>query len=191
MTTGAAPKSRISIIALIMIGAGLLILGVAALVMLPALKSGAGLDDEITAVPSAVNYPAPQVDLSDLQNNPVSLSNSLGKVVLINQWATWCPPCQREMPTLQAYYEAHQDKDFTIIAIDEGESAGTVAKFVNEYELTFPIWQDPQQVSLEIFGYDGLPSSYVVDRQGNVRLVWFGAINREMLEKHVTPLIEE
>lgn len=191
MATGATPKSHASTIALTMIGAGLLILGVAALEMLPGLKSGAGSSEEITAVPSAVNYPAPQVNLSDLQGNLVSLSDSLGKVVLINQWATWCPPCKAEMPTLQAYYEAHQDKDFTIIAIDEGEPEGTVERFVEEYGLTFPVWQDPQQKSLQIFGYDGLPSSYVVDREGNVRLVWFGAINREMLEKHVTPLIEE
>ncbi len=190
MATGAAPKSRTSIIALILIGAGLVVLGVAAWVMLPGLKSATGID-EITAVPSAVNYPAPQVNLSDLQNNPVSLSDSLGKVVLINQWATWCPPCKAEIPTLQAYYDAHRDKDFTIIAIDEGEPTGTVARFVEEHRLTFPVWQDPQQISLEIFGYDGLPSSYVVDREGNVRLVWFGAINRKMLEKYVTPLIEE
>lgn len=95
------------------------------------------------------------------------------------------------MPTLQAYYEAHQDKAFQVIAIDEGETVGTVAKFVGDYGLTFPVWIDPEQISLDAFGYDGLPSSYVVDREGTVRLVWIGGISREMLEKHVTPLLQE
>ena len=111
--------------------------------------------------------------------------------MLVNHWAIWCLPCKAEMPTLQEYHVAHQDKDFSVIAIDEGEPVGTVSKFVGDYGLSFPVWLDPEQVSLDIFGYDGLPSSYVLDRGGMVRLVWIGAISREMLEEHVTPLIEQ
>lgn len=191
MATGAASQRRTSIVALVLIGAGLITLGLAAMFLIPKLQSGVGSAKEISAVPQVVNYAAPEVNLKDLQGNLVSLSDSLGKVVLVNHWATWCPPCKAEMPILQEYHVAHQDKDFSVIAIDEGEPVGTVSKFVGDYGLSFPVWLDPEQVSLDIFGYDGLPSSYVLDRGGMVRLVWIGAISREMLEEHVTPLIEQ
>jgi len=112
-------------------------------------------------------------------------------VLLVNHWATWCPPCKAEMPTLQAYYEKHGDQGFTIIAIDAGEPATEVEKFVKSHTLTFPVWLDPTQVATVVFRNPGLPSSYVIDRKGNVRLAWAGAISQKTLEKYVTPLVEE
>jgi cytochrome c biogenesis protein CcmG, thiol:disulfide interchange protein DsbE len=146
---------------------------------------------EITAVPQRVEYPAPDLTLTDLEGNSVSLVDLQGRVVLVNNWATWCPPCRAEMPTLDAYYQAHKEKGFTLVAVDSGEPAEVVDRFVENYSLSFPIWLDPSAKALRAFRNNSLPSSYVVDREGIIRLAWTGAISRDMLEKHVTPLLEK
>ena len=89
---------------------------------------------------------------------------------------------------LSGYHAAEHQ---TVNAIEAGEPVDEVQVFVDDYGLTFPVWPDPTLQATAAFRNPGLPSSYVIDRQGNVRLAWAGAINRQMLEKHVTPLLEE
>jgi peroxiredoxin len=177
------------ILAMALIGAGLVVIGVAAWLLLPGLI--AGRPTELTAIPAQVNYLAPDLSLTDLQGNPVSLSDFRGQTVLVNNWATWCPPCKEEMPELQAYYEARQGQGFTIVAIEAGDPAAEVSDFVRRFGLTFPVWIDPTLKATAAFRNPGLPSSYVIDASGRVRLAWAGAINREKLEQYVTPLLEE
>lgn len=177
-------------LALFLVGLGLLVLGGAGLLLLPGLVQ-AEEDQDLSHVPAKVNYPAPDLILSDLGGEAVSLSDYRGQVTLVNNWATWCPPCRAEMPALQAFYEAHRDQGFTVIAIDAGETASEVRKFTAEYGLSFPVWLDPQQQALVAFKNLSLPSSYVIDRLGTVRLAWSGAVSMETLEKYVTPLIKE
>jgi peroxiredoxin len=96
------------------------------------------------------------------------------------------------MPTLQAYHDKYQDRGFSIIAINDGDPAPDVIQFVEEYQLTFPVWLDPTYIATEdAFKTMNLPSSFVIDRSGTVRLYWVGEINSKMLEKHVTPIIKE
>jgi thiol-disulfide isomerase/thioredoxin len=114
-----------------------------------------------------------------------------GKVVLMNNWATWCPPCQAEMPELQAYYQAHSRQGFLVVAIESGENAETVTSFVQQYELSFPVWLDLQSSELDALQNWDLPSSYLVDRQGIFRMRWVGPVNMETLERYVTPLLDE
>jgi peroxiredoxin len=182
---------RAPTLALFLIGAGLVVLGGVSLGMLSVMTSRDKSQAEFSTVPYEVDYAAPETSLNDLEGTPVNLSDLRGRVVLVNHWATWCPPCRQEMPGLQDYYEAHKDQGFVTLAINQGETAETVRSFVQDYGLTFPVWLDPSQKSLAAFGYDGLPSSYVMDESGTVRLAWIGAISQGMLEKHVTPLIEE
>jgi len=180
------------ILALALIGAGLVIIGVVAFVLLsksPATASSA--PSPSLAIPARVDSPAPALSLTDLQGQPVSLADYQGQVVLVNNWATWCPPCKAEMPVLKAYYEDHRRQKFVIIGIEAGEPASEVADFVRNYALTFPVWPDPGQKALDAFHNDALPSSYVIDKAGRLRLAWTGAIRREVLEKYVTPLLEE
>jgi len=172
-----------------LVGVGLVVVGVAAWVLLPRLITRG--QASISAVPALVNYAAPELKLTDLQGNPVSLADYRGMVVLVNNWATWCPPCKEEMPTLQAYYEAHRGQNFTIIAIEAGEPANEVADFVQRYGLTFQIWTDPTLKATVAFRNPGLPSSYVIDTSGKVRLAWAGATSREALDQYVTPLLEK
>lgn len=183
-------KSKYNILALALVGAGLLIIGLVSLVLLSKPETTAASESYTSVVPVAVNFPAPVLDLTDIEGNQSSLEDYRGQVVLVNNWATWCPPCRAEMPTLEAYFQEHSQEDFTLIGIEAGDPQADVAKFVTEYQLSFPIWLDPQDDSLRGFYNASLPNSYVIDREGTVVLGWTGAISREMLEKHVTPLLE-
>jgi peroxiredoxin len=95
------------------------------------------------------------------------------------------------MPTLEAFYGDYTQSGFVIVGIDDGDPLDDIKSFIEDYGLTFPIWTDPQYLTEKTFGTMSLPSSYVIDRQGRVRLQWVGAISRAMLDKHVVPIIEE
>lgn len=176
---------------MLLIGAGLVLLGAAAYILVPGLRSTAAVSGGGVIAPALVNYAAPQLALNDLQGNLASLADYRGQVVLVNNWATWCTPCQQEMPELEAYFEKHRDQNFTIVAVEAGEPLNEVATFVKNYGLTFPVWLDPKDQAYAAFGYPGLPTSYVIDRDGKVRLEWIGAVSRAALEKYLTPLLED
>ncbi len=183
-----------NILPMALVGVGLVLLGALAWFLLPKpgeTRSTDQLDSYTWAVPVEVDYPAPELKLMNLQGQPVSLADFRGKVVLVNNWATWCPPCKDEMPTLQAYYQEHKNQDFDLVGIEAGEPVADVAEFINQLGLTFNVWPDLEQKALVAFRSYSLPSSYVIDRDGQVRLAWFGPINRKMLEEYVTPLFKE
>jgi len=147
---------------------------------------------DLTTVPAQANFASPELTLTDIQGVTHSLSDYQGQVVLVNLWATWCPPCKAEMPTLQAYHDKYADRGFTVIAINDGDPTPDVIQFVKDYSLTFPVWLDPTYIATEdAFKTMNLPSSFVIDRNGVVKLFWVGEINSKMLEKYVTPIIKE
>ena len=123
-----------------MIGIGLILVSVAVFLAIPKAQAEV-LTNNTSAQPMAVNYPAPDVRLTDLQNNPVALADFRGKIVLYNAWATWCPPCKAEMPTLEAYFQQHQQDGFVVVAIEDGEPAAEVAEFARSKGLTFPVFK--------------------------------------------------
>jgi len=150
------------------------------------------LQSGLSTVPVQVNFAAPELTLTDIQGVERSLADYRGQVVLVNLWATWCPPCKEEMPALQALYNKYVDDGFVIIAINDGDPTPDVLQFVKDYQLTFPVWLDPTYIATEqAFKTLNLPSSFVIDRNGIVRLMWVGGISGKMLDKHVTPLITE
>lgn len=176
---------------LILIGVGLIVLiGIAVY-----LQGTKGINQKALDVfllpPIEVDQPAPALTLFDLDGNEVSLSDFEGKVVLVNNWATWCPPCRQEMPEFKAYYEIYRDKGFEIVAIEAGQPEAEVRSFVEEQGLEFIILLDPKNESLITFQNSTLPNSWVIDKRGNLRMAWLGAINLPTLEKYVTPLLEE
>ena len=188
-----SPNKR-KALSLVIIGVGLIVLSGAALVILSRPSEAPAQADSgefPTVVPVQVDFAAPEINLTDLQGNPVSLSEHKGQVVLVNNWAIWCPPCKAEMPVLQSYFNDHKGQGFTIIAIEAGEPVAEVKAFTEQYGLTFPVWPDEDSQALVAFRNNSLPSSYVLDRNGQVRYTWTGAISREMLEKYITPMIEE
>lgn len=170
------------------IGIGLLLIGLA-VVLLASPSSDSRATSQSSVVPLEVNFPAPELSLQNIQGKTESLSEFKGNVILVNNWATWCPPCKAEMPTLAAYYNEHSPQGFTLIAIEAGDPVEGVAQFANDYSLKFTVWLDPDGASLKAFGNGNLPNSYVIDRTGTVRYAWTGEISRDMLEKYVTPLL--
>ncbi len=178
---------RRSLFSTVLAGTGLIILGsVLFLLLKPQSKP---VDALVT--PVEVEFPAPALELTQLGGDAVSLEAELGSILLVNMWATWCPPCKAEMPTLEAFYKKYQQAGFKIIGINDGEAQSIVESFVEKYQLTFPIWLDAEYKSERAFGTINLPSSFVIDRHGIVRLMWIGAIDDKHLEKYVTPLIKE
>jgi thiol-disulfide isomerase/thioredoxin len=181
-------SSRVQIISMMMIGLGLLATGAMFLMLL---KERDASTQDFSAVPAEVNFPAPELNLVDLSGKQVSLNDYRGNVVLVNLWATWCPPCREEMPTLQKFYEKYREDGFVLIAIDQEEPLELVQSFVNEFSLTFPVWLDEEYEAERKFNTMNLPSSYVIDRSGVVRLMWIGGISKKNLEKFVPNLILE
>lgn len=176
------------------IALGILLIGFAFMALASPKSANTAADtDEASSsvVPFPVNYAAPELSLQNINGEAESLADYREQVVLVNNWATWCPPCKAEMPTLAAYYNEHHADGFTIIAIEAGDPLEPVAQFAKDYGLKFPVWLDPNSESLQAFGNGSLPNSYVIDRSGTVRYAWTGEISRAMLEKYVTPLISE
>ena len=186
-------RSLARILPLVMAGGGLILLGTVALAYLFWSQARAsdlpgGFE---SAIPLRVDFRAPRLDLKDMDGDPVSLADYAGQVVLVNNWAFWCPPCRAELPVLERYYQDHRAQGFTIIGIESGGSAQTVSQYVEQYKLTYPIWLDPRIKAVAAFGNRSLPNSYVIDGDGQVRLTWTGPISQEMLENYVSPLLEK
>lgn len=175
---------------LIPMGLGLALI-VAAVLFMAAPKSANKAAATSAVVPVAVHFAAPELALENISGETKSLKDYQAEVVLVNNWATWCPPCKAEMPTLAAYYNEHTAAGFTIIAIEAGDPLADVLQFAQSRSLKFEVWLDPQGAALQAFGNQNLPNSYVIDRSGTVRYAWTGEISQEMLEKFVTPLITE
>jgi peroxiredoxin len=181
---------------MIMVGIGFIALGIVLFMVLNSAQAGTQDNTsngagEFTTTPIKVNYPAPELELTNLDGARSSLKDYLGSVILVNMWATWCPPCKAEMPTLQDFYEKHREEGFILIGINDGDTLDVVAPFAKEYGLTFPVWLDADHSAGQAFKAMSLPSSFVIDRAGTVRLSWVGAISAGVLEKNVTPIITE
>jgi len=112
--------------------------------------------------------PAPDFQLTNLDGELVSLSDFKGKVVVVNFWATWCPPCRAEMPSMQRAWQALQDQDVMMLAIHVGGNEDKIWSFVGDYELDFPILIDPDSAVADAWPMKGLPSTFVVDPQGRI-----------------------
>jgi peroxiredoxin len=106
--------------------------------------------------------------LTDLQGKSWTLKDLKGKVVMVNFWATWCPPCQKEMPDLEALYNQYKDQGFVILALSQDDETQKVAPFIAERKITYPIFLDPGQKIGKLFEVDGIPKSFVYDRDGKL-----------------------
>lgn len=173
-----------------LVAIGLFLIGFAVLIMASP-KAEGNTESFGSVVPMEVNYAAPELSLQNIKGETESLVDYRGSVVLVNNWATWCPPCKAEMPTLVAYHNEHKVDGFSVIAVEAGDPLDLVSQFALSFEMTFPVWLDPNGASLRTFGNGTLPNSYVIDRTGTVRYAWTGEINKAMLEKYVTRLIAE
>lgn len=129
--------------------------------------------------------PAPNFQLRDMNGRLVSLSDLQGKVILLNFWATWCGPCRVEMPAMERLYRTYSRKDFEILAVStDPQGAAVTRPFQQEIGLTFPILHDADYRVGLAYGARTLPMTFMVDRQGIVRQLIFGARDWEAPEAH-------
>lgn len=102
------------------------------------------------------------------------LADQRGKVVLINFWATWCPPCREEMPAMERLWKQHKDNGFVLLAVSVDAKTDLVPPFIGEHKLTFPVAVDSKMDIANLYGVKGLPSSFIVDPQGTMAALAIG-----------------
>ncbi len=139
-------------------------------------------------------FPAPDFDLPVLSGDSATLETYKGEFVLLNFWATWCPPCLEEMPYIEEVYQKYKDRGFTVVAIssdEEGETA--VAPFIEKLSLTFPVLLDTDKAVSSVYGAHNLPMSFILNRDGEViagavgERNWSGEEALSVLDEIITP----
>ena len=126
---------------------------------------------------------APDFTLQTLEGETVTLSNLQGQPVLVNLWATWCPPCRAGMPAMQKMYEEYKDQGFTILAVNMTyqDTTSAIEPFVQDHGLTFPILIEPKGHVGAQYQLRSLPSSFFIGRDGIIQEVVIGAPMAEAL----------
>lgn len=128
--------------------------------------------------------------LSNLNGEPVSLSDARGKITIVNFWATWCPPCREEMPHMQSFYEKHSENiemlAVNVTNMDDG--IPVIERFVQEHELTFPVLLDESGDVGMTYEVMTLPTSYILDAEGRVFQKIVGAMDEQMMNELVEAL---
>jgi peroxiredoxin len=124
--------------------------------------------------PVAAGRTAPEFTLPDLNGNMVSLKALRGKVVFLNFWATWCKPCEEEMPSMQALYDMLKERQFEILAVSvDTEGPEAVDRFVKKYGITFPVLHDRRGNVKDLYKTTGVPETFVIDQNGVIaEKVW-------------------
>ncbi len=135
----------------------------------------------------AIGYVAPDFALTTLEGEEFSLREMRGTPVVLNFWATWCGPCRRELPALQAAAERY-DGEVLIAGVDQGEAAATVQSFVDELGLTFPIPMDADMDVAQEYNVKGMPTTYFVDADGVIRHIWTGEMNSVTLAEGIAKI---
>ena len=132
-------------------------------------------------------YPAPDFTALDEAGEEVKLSDYFGKPVVLNFWASWCPPCKSEMPDFEAAFKVHDDVQFLMVNLTDGaeETVDTARQYVEEQGYTFPILFDTNYEAATAYMISSIPTTYFLDREGNLTAHAVGAINAAVLEKGI------
>ena len=138
---------------------------------------------------------APGFVLPDMEGEQHALQDYRGRVVLLNFWATWCPPCRREMPALERLYQQLGEEGLVVLAVNQWEDPDHVFAYTGELNVfpSFPILFDPDSSVAERYGVKGLPSSFLLDRDGRLRYRAIGgrAFDHPEVERTVRALLGE
>lgn len=143
-------------------------------------------------LPGAVSSPykftagmaAPEFTLQSADGSPVSLADFRGRKVVVNFWATWCPPCRSEMPDMEQVYNERKD-DVVVLAVNVQEARPPVRDFADKYGLTFPIPMDTAGEVTKAFGIQSLPTTFFIDAEGKVASFNMGALNKSAIARRL------
>jgi thiol-disulfide isomerase/thioredoxin len=138
---------------------------------------------------------APEIDLAVLGGGDWRLSDNRGQVLLLNVWATWCKPCRKELPELARLHKEYGPRGFSVVgvSVDPARKEPEVKQMVEEMKLPFPVLLDPDNVSVHDYGITGYPTTFVIDREGGVRMRRDGIIyeHDESLAASINEAIDE
>jgi peroxiredoxin len=181
---------------LLIIGAGLLfglLAGVLIFFGLPALGGLRAAPEAAVQTPGGpqapapvVGAPAPDFVLNELSGGQVRLADLKGQVVLLNFWATWCGPCEAEMPAIEDRYTTFKGQGLVVLGINQDEDAEIVQAFVERLGLDFPILLDPGAVVGELYRARGLPTTFIVDRDGQIVVQKVGYMSDGQLDQYLS-----
>jgi cytochrome c biogenesis protein CcmG, thiol:disulfide interchange protein DsbE len=176
--------------ALALVGAGWLIWS--RLTGSPSTGSGWGPLDSVLAASAArqIGKPAPAFALVDPSGVAYSLEDLRGQVVLVNFWATWCAPCRTEMPELDQVARDYREAGFRVLAVNVLEDAAAVRRYGEELQLDLPLLLDPSGGVYKAYNVQGLPTSFLVDRDGVIRDVRYGVVSRAYFEARLPALLD-
>ena len=154
--------------------------------------------EEFDAEPAAflapsLPRPAPALAVADMAGKALDWKSLEGKVVLLDFWATWCAPCRKSMPELQALHDRYASRGFSVlgVSIDDKKPVPKVKKFVASKKIRYPIAIDSEKdPSWERFGVKAVPAAFLVDRSGNIVAQWTGVVNVRELEEKLAVLLQ-
>jgi cytochrome c biogenesis protein CcmG/thiol:disulfide interchange protein DsbE len=134
--------------------------------------------------------PAPGRQLSEVDGKSVTLSDFKGKVIILNFWATWCPPCRAEIPEFVALQRKYADKGFTVIGVSLDEQGPSVVKpFMRRLGMNYPVVMGDQKTVDAYGGITVIPTTFVIDRQGNIVNAYQGFTDQATFESVIDPLL--
>ncbi len=136
------------------------------LLLLPTLPLTVQAGQGLTALPEKA--PAPDFELNDMDGKSHHLADYRGRVVIINFWATWCPPCRAEMPSMQRAWEQLSQEEIQMLAINVAEDEERISQFSSDYPVEFPLLMDLDSKVSEAWPLRGFPTTFIVDAEGRI-----------------------
>ena len=140
---------------------------------------------------SAGRKPAPDFRLIELDGKSIQLSGLKGKVVLLDFWATWCPPCQAEIPHFVALYAAYREKGLEIVGVSLDDGPEVVRSFVKQKGIPYPVGLGSQSLAQLYGGIRGIPTTFLIDKQGRIAKMYVGYQDKSVFESQIKTLLAE
>lgn len=134
------------------------------------------------------SFAAPQFSLPDDSGQTVELASFHGQPVLLNFWASWCPPCKQEMVTFEDRYQRHRDEGFVVLAVNSDDSREVMQEFRVQNDISFHLLQDHENKVIQQYAVSALPTTFFIDAEGNVVNRHIGLLTGEMLDQYLVEL---
>jgi len=149
-----------------------------------------GCGSKTPAATSATKKPGFDFAVQDLDGKAVRVSDHLGKAVVVNFWAIWCGPCRSEMPDLNAVYRQYRDKGLVVLAVNVSEDSAAIKSYAQQQGLVLPMLRDAGNAVGRALSIDALPTTFFIDREGQLRHKTIGAMRREYMVEQVEALLK-